>query len=286
MSKVKIFTDSGSDITKEMAKEADVTVLPFLISFGDETFKEFYEINQRQFYEKMKETGIIPKTAQITPNVFEEAFREALKEYDTVIYISLSSTLTSTLNSANIAKQVLESEQPGADIVLIDSKTVTLAYGLIAYKAGLMAKAGGERDEIIAFINDMIEKMNVYFVIDDLQYLQKGGRISSTKLMLGTLLDIRPLLKMQDGNLVQFEKIRGSKNVVKKLTQIAKRDIGDFRDYCIVFGHTDALEKMQELKAAMLEGENEPGEQYELEIGCSIGTHGGPGIVAVFFYKL
>lgn len=285
MSKIKFFTDSACDLPKNMVEEADITILPFLISFEDETLREYYDISPTEFYKKMEKTKIIPKTAQVTPAVFEEAFKDALKTYDTVIYISLSSTLTGTFASANIAKNAVLEENPDADIVLIDSKSATSGYGIIAYRAALMAKEGKSKEEITEYIEKMQNKMKIYFVIDDLSYLQKGGRISSTKLMMGTLLDIKPLLKLDEGQLVQFDKIRGKKNVNNKLCECALKDIETYENYSIVFGHTNCPEKLQEFKSLLLSKAKAPVFQMDTDVGCAIGAHGGPGIIAVFFWE-
>lgn len=284
MQTVKIITDSGCDLSPQMVEEAGLKILPFSIIFGDEVYKEYYELTPRKFYEKWNETGVIPKTSQVTPVVFEEAFKEALDEYETVIYAGLSETLSSTANSAKLAKQMVEEENPNADIVIIDSKTASFAYGIIMYKAGLMAKDGKTKDEIVAFINDMVEKMNVYFVINNLEYLKAGGRISSTKLMLGTFMDIKPLMKLEEGKLLQFEKIRGSKNVIRSLVENVKKEIENIEEYGIILAHSDCSERLPELKTALL-GNEKPAEYYEFEIGSAIGTHAGPGVLGVFFWK-
>lgn len=284
MKKIKIFTDSPSDITKEMAEKFNITVLPLTVSFGDESYKEFYEITPKEFYEKMKQTKIVPKTSQIPPSVFEEAFREALKFYDTIIYISLSSTLSGTYQSAITAKNAIL-EDTNADIEIIDSKTVTIAYGLVVLKAAELALNGGTKEEILKLINNMLSNCKIYFVLDTLEYLKKGGRISATKLMLGTLLDIKPVLDIKDGYLVQTDKIRGSKSVIPRLVEIIKSSSLNLKNYTIVFAHSDNYDKMKQLKDALLTELTPPKEVLEADIGCVIGSHGGPGILGVFIWN-
>jgi DegV family protein with EDD domain len=296
MSKIKLITDTGSDVTREMAEALDILVLPFGITFGEKEYNEYSEITFSEFYSMLRSSKEPPKTAQIPPQRYYEVFTECLKEYDTVIYVCLSSTMSNTYNNAVLARNMVLEEQPDADLVVIDSKQVTLGYGFPVVRTAEKIKAGASRDEAIAYLEHMLANIDIFFSFDTLVYIRAGGRISATKLMVGTLLDIKPILRVTDGILTQFDKVRGSKNVNAKLLQAAQDYLKENGEHCeIIFLHSDVADKIEGTRKLFAENGIVPdasktaGSMFPNgcigDIGPVIGTHGGPGILAVLLYK-
>lgn len=286
MNKIKLITDTGSDITRQVAEPLDLLVLPFGVNLDGKQYDEYNDLSIQQFYDLIRNTKSAPKTAQITPHGYYEVFQLCLQSYETVIYVSLSSTLSKTYESALMARNMILEENPDADLVVIDSKSATFAYGVPVILTAQKIQSGASRDAVVAFLENILKKIDIFFSFDTLTYMKAGGRISSTKLMLGTLLDIKPILHIEDGMLVQFDKVRGSKNVIPKLVQvISEKTQGNLDDYTFLFLHSDNKEKAKELRAAFYEGQEIPEGADIAEIGPIIGSHGGPGILAIVFFK-
>lgn len=280
MARIKIITDSTADIPKNVAEELDITVVPLTVHFGDESYKDWYDLSSTDFFEKLKESPVMPTTSQITPVTFEEVFRDVLKDYDTIIYIALSSKASGTYQSALIAKDMIE----GADIEVIDSMTFSYGYGMIVVEAAKMVKEGKNKSEIVKKVKDMLDKLDTYFIVDTLEYLQKGGRINMATAVVGTVLNIKPLLGVKDGLVVPVDKIRGNKNIIPKMVKLIKNKGYNLSDKVVGLAHGAMPERLEELKQAIRQEFNPKGFTVS-EVGCVIGTHAGPGIIGVFFIR-
>lgn len=279
--KIKIVTDSGCDISQELAKEKGIRILPLKTLLGGEEFLDGVTINTTEFYEKLIETDEFPKTSQVAPYEYEEAFREELENADHILCLAISSKISGCYQSALIAAE----EFPGK-VTVVDSKSVSLgARNFVEYAISLV-NSGMELEEIVKDLNEKREKLIVVALLDTLEYLKRGGRISAAAALAGSVLSIKPVIGLKDGEIVVLGKARGSKNANNLLTQcVAEYGPVDYsKPYCLAYsGLSDAmLRKYLE--------DNSP--LYEIDkntidiqiIGSTVGAHSGPGAVAASFF--
>lgn len=284
MSKILLMTDSGSDIGMERAAEYGIKVLPLKYSFdGENYYLDGIDQTMEEFYEMEKQNADVPKTSQISPLEFEEAFEEAYKEgYDTVIYTSISGAASGTCQNAVMMAQQVMDEHEGFTVEVIDSKTYSVLYGFAVIEGAKLLADGKGKEEIIDRIKAICHSANARFVTDDLTHLKKGGRINAATLAVANMLDIKPVLVLKDGLVEQGAKLRGSKNLYKKLVDVAK-EMGDFNKGVVCVIHTCVHEKAQGLKDAILEQFPDI-EVRESIVGPVIGCHTGPDLFAVAYF--
>ena len=254
MSKILIMTDSGSDIGVKRAAEYGIKVLPLKYSFdGEHYYLDGIDQTLEEFYEMEKTASEVPKTAQISPLEFEEAFEEAYKDgYDTVIYTAISGKASGTCQNAVMMANQVMSEHEGFKVEVIDSLTYSVLYGFAVIEGAKLLKEGGSAEEIIERIKKICYSANAYFVTEDLTHLKKGGRINAATFAVANMLDIKPVLVLKDGLVEQGAKLRGSKNLYKKLVDAAKA-MGDFNEGKVYTIHTCVYEKAAFLRNAISE---------------------------------
>lgn len=280
MKKIKIITDSASDITQKKAEENDICVLPLSVSFGNEVFKDGVDISNSEFYSRIRAAEELPKTAQVGVAAFEDAFRK-FADRD-IIYISLSAKGSGTCQNAFMAKEMVTEEYPDIDITIIDSNNYTYGYGLWVLLAAKMVQNGAGREQVVRYLTESLEDSEIMLSVSSLEYLQKGGRISSAAKTVANVLDIRPVLCTKDGMINSFSKARGSKKLLGKLTDIVAERIGDCRQIGVI--HTDYPEMIPPLKELLSE-KIPDAEFFEGEVGPCIGVHAGPGAFGVVYRK-
>ncbi|SHH28729.1 DegV family protein [Tepidibacter thalassicus] len=277
---IKIITDSLSDIPLNIISEYDIEVIPLTIIFEDGEYKDGVDLSNEEFYEKLKNSSSIPKTSQVTPLQFESIFKNYLNENKKILYISGSSKATGTYQSSILAKNILGSD----DIYIFDTMALSFGCGMLVVEAAKMARQGKEIDEILRKLEYMRDKVDHIFTVDTLEYLQKGGRISSTKAAIGTILNIKPILTVEEGLVSQLDQVRGKKKVVSKMIELAKERGNNLSDQVIVISHANNEELLLKLKEAV-EVELKPKDIIISTIGATIGTHAGPGTVAMFYLR-
>lgn len=211
MSKVKIVTDSTADLPKELASKHEIAVVPLKVIFNDEEpLRDGVDIETEQFYRRQVEKKEYSRTSQPAPAEFYKVYSELSAGGGSIISIHLSSTLSGTCQSARTAREML----PEADIDVIDSKSASMGLGLIVLEAARAAGDGKTKKEILGLVNKMISSAQVYFVVDTLEYLARGGRIGKAQALLGTILSIKPLLCLKEGLVEPLEKIRGKSRAI------------------------------------------------------------------------
>jgi len=279
--KIKIVTDSGCDISQELAKEKGIRILPLKTLLGGEEFLDGVTINTTEFYEKLIETDEFPKTSQVAPFEYEEAFREELENSDHILCLAISSKVSGCYQSALIAAE----EFPGR-VTVIDSKSVSLgARNFVEYAISLV-NSGMELNDIVKDLEEKKEKLIVVALLDTLEYLKKGGRISAAAALAGSVLSIKPVIALKDGEIVVLGKARGSKNANNLLTQcVAEYGPVDYtKPYCLAYsGLSDAmLRKYLEDNSPLYEIDKD---KIDIQIiGSTVGAHSGPGAVAASFF--
>lgn len=277
---VKIIIDSTADLVED-TKEKVITV-PITIRFGNTEYVDGVDISNQEFYEKLIESDVLPTTSQATPDAFEQIFKEIKDNGDTAVVITISSNLSGTFQSATIA-----SEGYKDCIYVVDSGSVTIGAGILTEYALRLVDEGKSAEEIYNELLKVRENIYIVALLDTLEYLKKGGRISATTAIAGTLLSIKPVINVVDGVINTLGKARGSKQgnnlLVKEIGQAGGVDFS----MPLLLGYTglnDMLLKKYIEDSAYL-WEDSVGNLKTTAIGCAIGVHAGPGAVAVAFFK-
>ena len=279
---IKILIDSASDISQEEAINYGIVVIPLLVNFGEEQYQDGVNMTSKQFYEKLIETDVLPKTSQITPFRFAEVYERLVNDGYDVIVITLSSKLSNTYNSALLASQDYEDK-----VFVIDSLTVTAGERILCEYALKLIKDGLDIKEIVDELNKVKDRIRLIAVVDTLEYLKKGGRISKTVAFAGELLNIKPVISVEDGEVKLVGKARGSKKANNLLNELInqKGEI-DFRmPYTTMYsGLSDLmLKKYIEDQKDLWECSVNYVPIYN--VGSTIGTHVGPGAIGVCFFS-
>lgn len=283
MPSVVLVTDSTADIPLEVREKLGISMVPLKVNFGDESYLDNITLQPAQFYEKLIAFDGLATTSQPSPADFYEVYKKLIDEGHSVISIQLSAALSGTYQSATIAKSMLDED---ADVTIIDSKSASYGYGLLVVRAAEMAQAGASKDEIIAEVQRLRSEMRLYFLVDTLEYLKKGGRIGKASAVLGSLLNIKPILSIDNEGIVfPFDKVRGQKRAMSTIADLLSTD---FKDQPVNLtlastpGHTAGVLEMSEL----IRGRLNVQEYKETEIGPVVGTHAGPGTIGLFVFPL
>lgn len=278
---VRLVIDSASDIEYSRAMEKGWVFLPITVSFGDEQLKDGIDINASSFYDRLIESDIMPVTSQITPYVYQQTFDKIIESGDTPIVITLSSKLSGTYQSACVA-----AENASAKVYVIDSLNAALGESLIVEYADRLVRQGLSPEEIVEKVEEKKGKIHLLALLDTLEYLKKGGRISSAVAFAGALLSIKPVIAVEDGEVKLVGKARGSKNGNNLLAEMI-RNCGGI-DYSMPYtlaysGNSDALLKkyLEDSKHLWAEDADK---MPVMRIGATIGTHVGPGAIGVAFF--
>ena len=279
MNKIKFITDTASD-AQELNLE-DVIVLPMTIHFGDQEFEDGVTISHQEFYERLIESDELPKTSQISPLAFEQAIRQVHAEGDIAIVIALSSKLSGTYQSAMIAAAEFEK-----DVYVIDSENVAVGE-CVLLKHGLeLAALEYSAEEIVSILEGERKQIHTIALLETLEYLKKGGRISKTAAFAGNLLSIKPVVGVVDGEVAVLGKARGSKQGNNLLMQEIEKAGGVDFDRPIYLGYTglddSAVKKYAKDSEAVWKDKVD--DLTIISIGSTIGTHVGPGAIAVSFF--
>ena len=275
MEKIKIITDSTADLSKELYEKYDIEVLPLLINFGEESYLDGVEITPQEVFERIEKDNILPTTAQVIPNRFIQSYKKYLDEGYKIISIHMSSVMSGTYQSACIAKEVLETE----DIVVIDSQNVTAALGMLVLKAVKLRENGYDILKMEQELNAIKEKIGVSIYFDSLEYLVRGGRISKTAGIVGSMLGIKLILEIKDGLMSVKDKIRGNKKSIKKIiSDLESVTLDD--EVPVILIDVNNIEIKKALKEYM---ENNNVNFVECPVGSSVSIHSGPGCCGLVF---
>jgi len=272
--KIKIVTDSTSDIPPARAEELGVAVVPLNVRFGDTCFKDRVDLDSEAFFRMLKENHEPPATSLPSPGDFLEVYSRYASGYDTIISIHISSKLSGTFQSAGNAASALEN----ADLVTIDSGQVASALRLIVTRAARAAAGGTGREELLGMIRDDCGKADIFFVVDTLDYLERGGRIGKAGHMLGSMLNIKPILTVKDGAIETAAKVRTKKKAFGKVMELIAGRPGPPRIAAV--GHACCPLEAEQV-AGMITGVYPELEVIISEIGPAIGAHSGPGCIEI-----
>jgi DegV family protein with EDD domain len=268
---VRIVTDSTADLTEEQQQAAGITVVPLNVHFGDQVFRDHVDLTADEFFRRLKASPQLPRTSQPSVGVFEEAFRNLRDGGDEIVSVHLSSKVSGTYNSALMAAQSLDKD----GIVVVDSLSTSMALGFMALEGARLARAGSDRKAVAERLLALVPKARVICVVDTLTYLERGGRIGKARALLGSLLNVKPILQLKDGEVVPLGRARGRPQALTRLVELLGRD-GEVSQLAIMHGaaRSDA-EQLRDRVASSY-----PGLDILLtEIGAVLGTHTGPGVI-------
>lgn len=277
---VKIIVDSTTDLSKSI--ESKVISVPITICFGNTEYVDGVDITSKEFYEKLIENDVLPTTSQPSPDKFEQVYKEIKENGDTAVVITISSKLSGTVQSANIAREGYED-----CIYIVDSCSVAIGTGILVEYALRLVDEGKNAEEIYNELINVRENIYLVALLDTLEYLKKGGRISSTAAIAGTLLSIKPVINVVDGVINTLGKARGSKQGNNLLVKEIEAAGGVDFSMPLLLGYTglnDTLLKKYIEDSGYLWEESLDSLQTNI-IGSAIGVHAGPGAVAVAFFK-
>ena len=281
MEKIRFITDSASDMNHP---REDVTILPLHIRFGDDEYADGVTISHREFYEKLIECDTLPTTSLVSPAVFEDAYEQAVSAGETVIVITISGKLSGTCQSARIAAEDYEGK-----VFIVDSMNATIGERILVEYGLQLKDQGKSAEEIVSILEKEKSKIHTMGLLDTLEYLKKGGRITPAAAALGTLLKLKPVLQIQGEKLDAFSKARGWKTAKKTMLNAIEKDLnGRFADVkdqmALGMAYTCSKEEAQEWKAEI--EERFPGyEIMEGPLSLSVACHIGPGALAITCMK-
>jgi len=272
----KIVTDSTADLPPELAKELNITVVPVYVRFGDKVYRDRVDISEDEFYQRLLHDPIYPNTTQPTPQDFADVYRKLSREAEGIISIHISSKLSGTYNSALQGKELVEKR---CHIEVIDSRVLTMSLGLLVIAATTIAKSGKSIQQVVEEVEQTIPSIHLLALLDTLKYLAKGGRIGKVKTLLGSLLSVKPMLAIEDGELVPVSQVRTRAKGIDKLFDFVK-NVTNIQDLAIVYNTTPD----EALALAGRMGSIFPKEQIRLaRLGPALGVHAGPGVLFVAF---
>jgi DegV family protein with EDD domain len=268
---VRIVTDSTADLTAEQQQAAGITVVPLNVHFGDQVFRDHVDLSTDEFFRRLKASPQLPRTSQPSVGAFEEAFRKLREGGDEIVSVHLSSKVSGTYNSALMAAQSVGEGK----IDVVDSLSTSMALGFMALEGAKLARAGRDRQAVSECLRGLVPKARVICVVDTLTYLERGGRIGKARALLGSLLNVKPILQLKDGEVVPLGRARGRPQALNRLVELLERD-GKVSQLAIMHGAARAdAEQLRERVASTY-----PGVDIQLtEIGAVLGTHTGPGVI-------
>lgn len=279
--KTAVVTDSTAYIPKEMRERLHIHMMPLNVIFSNEAYREEVDITADEFYEEVKKQEKLPTTSQPPIGLFVEKFEELKQNYDDVISIHLSSGISGTYQGAISAGDMVE----GIRVHAFDSEISCMVQGLYVLEAAQMALDDKSADEIMARLREMKQSVRAYFMADDLSHLQRGGRLSSAQALIGSLLQVKPLLHFVDKVIVPFEKIRTRKKAMKRIADLLGEDAASGLPYRAVIIHAKREEEATEWKTEL--EARFPNVEFSLGyFGPVIGTHLGEGAMGMGWYKI
>ncbi len=284
MSDFKIITNTTADLPTDYIQEHNLGLMVFNYTIKGETYSRGHELDWKEFYQMMRD-GNMPTTSQVNPEECRMYFEEYLKECRQLLYICFSSGLSGTYNNACLAADMIMEEHPDCKITVIDSRCASMGEGLLVHKAVMLQKAGKSMEETADWVEEHIPHLVHIFTVDDLNHLYRGGRVSRTAAVVGTVVGIKPILHVDgEGHLIPIQKVRGRKKSLHALVDYMAEKMGSYRDEndIVFISHGDALEDAEAVR-------DEVKERFGIDsflmnhIGPTIGAHSGPGTIALFF---
>lgn len=278
MKKVAIITDSSAYLPQELVEELDIRVVPLTLHWDGESYRDGEDIRAEEFYLRLAQSNTIPTTSQTTVGEFERLFKELLDQDMAVFAILISSDISGTVESAFQAQKNF----PDAPLEVMDSRLVSMALGFMVISVARAARDGASLAECKALAEEVYPKIGVYFTVDTLKYLNKGGRINTAKRLVGSALNIKPLMEIREGKIELVESVRSRKKALRRMLDLVERDIAGREPVRISTFHALAEEDNQALMEEAVERFN-PIETITTHVSPVIGAHTGPGTLSIAY---
>lgn len=278
---IHIIADSACDLPVSFLNDQGVSFIPLRVHLGEKDYEDQLTIKPKEVYDYMR-AGNVAKTSQASPETITNQFEKLVKDNQPALYIAFSSELSGTYQTAVMVQQQLLEKYPNWKLQIIDSKCASLGYGLAVRYTIQLAKQGLDLEQMANAVKEYCSHMEHIFTVDRLEYLARGGRISKTSAFVGGLLNIKPLLHVEEGKLIPLEKIRGKKKLYRRILELMEERGDGLSEQTIAISHGDDEEAALELKQ-LIEETFHPKEIIIHTIGAVIGAHSGPGTLAVFF---
>ncbi|MDF2545010.1 MAG: hypothetical protein K0S47_4728 [Herbinix sp.] len=286
----KIFSDSSCDVPKQILEKFQIELVPFYVTFDHENYyKENIDISNETFYETLTSKNMISKTSLPSVQDYINAFLPALKEGEDVLCLCLTHKFSGSFQSAVNAKHILEEKYTDSKIYIVDSIQATAGQGILLLQLAYMKEAGYTIDDALEKIHSLRTTARIMFTVDTLEYLVKGGRVGKVISLASTMLNLKPLIQLKDGELIPYSNIRGRKKSLDKVLSMVEeyfRETGErYEDYDFCMANATTLEETKALQASLeaLTGQNITYPVFQ--IGVTIGTYTGPGAVGICFVK-
>lgn len=277
---VRIVTDTTSGLPLEVAHELGIPMLPQMIVFGEASYRDDTELDTTAFLSRLRNSPVLPKTSAPSPALYRPIFEMLLAQGHAVLCLHPSSEVSGTVRSAEIAAQ----EFPGAEIHVVDTRTIAAPLATMVLLADRWAKEGLGAADITERVRDLIARQEIFFVVDTLEYLRRGGRIGAARALLGSLLQVKPILTLTDGRVAPFEQQRTARRALGRIRELVLERCASSEDAHLSVMHAGAEETAQTLAAGFEEGLGLPKVPI-YELPPAIVVHGGPGVVAASYFR-
>ena len=280
MSKLAIVTDSTAYLPGNLVKENNLTITPQVLIWGEETLQDGVDIQPDEFYSRLRTAKVMPSTSQVSPATMKSTFEGLIEKGNNVLGVFISSKLSGTIQSALQAKDMMESA--GEKVTIMDSNSTAMAMGFQVLAAARAIEDGATLEDVMSIIEKARDNTGVYFAVDTLEFLHRGGRIGGAQRFLGTALNMKPVLAVQDGRVEAVERIRTKRKALDRVIEIVTEQVQGKNNIRLATLHANAAEEAKDLleRAAQQLG---PVETIFSEVSPVIGTHAGPGTVGLAF---
>ncbi len=279
MNKVAIMSDSSAYIPKEWVEKYNLTILPLTVNWQGKSYFDGVDIQATEFYQQLSESKEMATTSQITVGQFLEIFKKLLDEGNDVLYMGLSKELSATYDSAIQAKKELGDPE---NLIVMDTNLVSMALTLMVLEVARAAEKGASLEELYQLALDAYSRIGVYFTVDTLEYLHRGGRINSAKRLLGSALNLKPIMIIRDGKIELVESVRSQQKALLRMVELIEKDIAGRKPVRLGPFHALAFEKMVKMEEIARE-RLQPVEVIRSEVSPVIGSHVGPGTIALAY---
>ena len=280
---IEIITDSSAHLPPDQRQLHDIKIVPLKAIFGTQVYRDEIDLSNKQFYEMLPKAKEHPTTSQPSAGEFIEVYRPLLEAGKEIVSLHLPTKLSGTYASACAAKTELENQfRRAVPITIVDTPWVSMALGMLCIAAAQAAEAGKSREEVVAIVNALIPKLNLIFVVDTLEYLRRGGRIGGARALMGTLLNVKPMLQLQDGQVEPLEQPRSRSKALKRLIEILEQR-ADRKPLHVGILHAFAIKEAAALEH-QIRARFDCRQVYTSEIGSVIGVHTGPNAIGLAFY--
>jgi DegV family protein with EDD domain len=271
--------DSTSDYPEAQARFPNMRVVPLYVRFGDDTYRDYVELGPSEFYEKLRTSPELPATAQPTPQDFLDAYRE-LEQYERIYSLQVSSKVSGTIQSAEVAAAELGSDK----VKVVDTLSVSLAVAMLSHAVQRRLARGTTDEEIDALVDRFRTRSGVVFTVETLEFLQRGGRIGRARALAGSLLNVRPILAIEDGVVTAVSRVRGRQKALAEFERRFAESTDDGPGLRIAIAHADAAEWVGTLSELVWRVRPHAEIEFTATLGAVVGTHAGPGAVGFFWF--